>query len=255
MAGVQEIEAAVKTLDGRNLVDSPLKFSAPIDDLLDYTLEIMNYRSDYAEMKPMKTLRPGDKLTVPNKLSEYYRLKYKGVYVKVGQYSLAAASHYFDLSAYPVGEFDHNVGEYFITISDRTNNRIIKFPVDLTLNNQIYRTLIGRTINVDIEHYGYNGARLTFNANGSCTLVLSPEFVQRGTFTLNHGHSSAPQYQDCSDYGGGIIDKRIIGYAYFGKGIGQIISFQYILVYEDGTITKNSTYACPAFDSQGKFWF
>lgn len=253
--GVQEVEVVVKTNEGRNLVDSPLKFSATIDDLQDYQLEITNYRPDYSQLKTVKVLHPGDKLTVPNKLSEYYRLKYKGSYVKVGQYSLDAASHYFNLSAYPVGESDHEVGEYFITISDQTNNRTIKFPVNLTLNNQIYRTLIGRTINADIEHYGYKGAKLSFYADGTCRLVLSPEFTQVGTFSLNHGHSSAPQYVDCREYGGIEIDKRIIGYAYFGRGIGNIITFQYILVYEDGTITKNSTYACPAYDSMGKFWF
>jgi hypothetical protein len=224
------------------------------DNLKDYVLEIVNNRSDYAEMTATKSLKAGDPLTVPNKLIEYYRLRHKGQYVKVGAYSLDASSHYFSIENFPVDEHDYYIGKYYITIDDRTNNKTLKFPVDLTLDNQIFRTIIGKTIKVDVTHYGLTNGTLILNSNGTCTLTFD-NYSQSGTFSLNHGHSHASVYQDCSQLGGGVLDKRIIGYAHFPGGIGQIITFNYIMVYEDGTLSQNSFYACPAFDSYGKFSF
>ena len=81
-----------------------------MSSLGDYVLEIANNRPDYSELSAIKTLNPGDKLIVPNKLLEMISLKHNGEYVKIGKYSLAADMHYFGLDEYSMGPEDHNVG-------------------------------------------------------------------------------------------------------------------------------------------------
>ena len=214
-----------------------------LSNVKDYILEISTYRPDYSLVKPVFTLKPNDEVTLPNRLREVVRLKYKGEYVKVGLYSLDATNHYFKLDQYPVDADDHYVGKYFVTINDRTNGREVRFPIDLTLSNKIYRAIIGRKIK---HTRGTTERTLVLKADMTYDITYSTgEKGGSGTFTLNHDGVHAHNYvEQCG------IDKRIVGYAYFGRLPPTF--FEYILLYEDGTLSGGGFYGCPGYEHYGK---
>ncbi|WP_224995235.1 hypothetical protein [Cesiribacter sp. SM1] len=235
------LTAEVKDKEGDHIAGSPIKFKVKVEDHIKfYELEITNYRSDYSLLKPVFTLKPNDKIKLPNRLLEMVRLKYKGTYVKVGPYGLDATNHYLKLDKYPVDADDHYVGKYIISIKDVTNNREVRFPIDLTLNNEIYRGMVGKTITADIPRYGYKNAKITLNTDLTATLTTENGYVVKGSYVLNHGHTHSHIYADCPSLGpefGPVVDKRIVGYVYFGEAFGGVFySVDYVVLFEDGSL-------------------
>ncbi len=206
-----------------------------ISSLGDYELEITTYRPDYSDpaIVAIKTLKPGDHLTVPNGMSEYCRLKYKGQYVKM------AGGHALEGHAFPDNwkAEDVFVGIYNIKLSDKTNNKTINFPVKLTLDNSGYRAIVGKTYS--FKKPNETTWKTIEFTNQSYTIKLSNGSVwETGQFYFPG--SSAHTYQKCKDF---IIDKR--KFAAVQIGTGNNIKPGWMLFYYDGTISTNSGNMCP----------
>lgn len=184
-----------------------------------------------------KVIKPNDSLTVYNDIYEHVGLRLNGETVQVWNNLVEGPRE--TTRIYFSGEFiaeDIEDTDYVIEVYDASNSRAVSVPVNLTISNAGYRAFIGKTLKVS----GYNdteSSEITFNDDFTYQFRSNPSY---GTFSLSET-SHTPQ--KCPD--DSVISKFKVGALRIHGGQAQLPS--YIIAYEDGTYSANSTYACESY--------
>lgn len=205
----------------------------------DFVVEISTYHPELSKVKPVFTLKPNDKITLRNRLIEYIRLKYKGEYVKIEGIHDALRYH-FEFSNYPITAEDHHIDKYTMTFHTQIGNeyKIVKFPIDLTLSNEIYRKIVGKSITGDFHRYGFKNVKVFFGEDMTGTLTFeSGQLYSTFFYSFNYNGPLAHYYNDCGMFGLD-IDQRIVGVINLSSNYG--FWENRIILFEDGTLRAGS---------------
>lgn len=221
-------------------VSGSFPIEVELEEEYNYQLQIGDYNPDYNLITPQQTLNQGQSVSFPNYMVQMVRLLLDGQPVNVGQHGLPWVQIPFGIT--PVSGASINDQNYTFTVYDHTNNRNVTFHLNLTLTNQAYSQLVGKTLEIGsgtIKKY------VTFNSNGTCTSVFGDG--SNGVYPTSYqwfGSVISPSYEDCSAAGGnGIITTKIIGVVYLPEGNSVTVP-NYILIEEGGTFRANSFYGC-----------
>jgi hypothetical protein len=102
----------------------------------------------------MEEYASGDAVTVYNGMVYHMGLKLDGQPVKVLNFDAECCEISTNLHRFPTLDFgmtDHFLPGYEFTVRDLTNDRDVTFNIDLTVSNEGYRNIQGRTL--DIKNY------------------------------------------------------------------------------------------------------
>lgn len=184
-----------------------------------------------------KVIKSNESLTVYNDVYEYVGLRLNGEPVQV--WNNTADGPRETTRIYFSGEFiaeDIEDTDYAIEIYDATNSRAVTIPVNLTISNAGYRAFIGKTLKV--SGYNYPEPReITFNDDFTYQFRGDPTY---GTFSLSETSHTPTKCPDDS-----VISKFKVGVLKIHNSNAQLPG--YIVAYEDGTYSANSTYACESY--------
>jgi hypothetical protein len=201
-----------------------------------YTISVGNYRPSFKDgVSEQLSIVPNQSVTFYNSVTKIIGANLDGQPVVIknnynGDYNYWA----YDLPSVEFSENDVHVGTYNFELYDVTKGRSISVPVDLTISNEIYRTVVGKTLTIDGS--GFNMASLIFKSDGTYTI----DGLEKGGYTFLRGGYDA--YIVCESI---TYDQPILGVISTGGSTfeGQLPA--YIKVYEDGTFHNAGSYACP----------
>ena len=146
------------------IMDSDKAAKAVFEESFNYTVFLAAHlSSSYLEYAEMVEFQAGDSITIYNRMKYHFGLKLDGIPVRVFNFS-EDCCEIWPFNNFPTMEYgamDHSLPGYGFTMRDLTNGRDVTVNVDLTISNEAYRKIAGRTVQMD-DQYNQNRVSVTF---------------------------------------------------------------------------------------------
>lgn len=228
-------------------VDSDKIAKAVFEESFNYTLVIAYGRTSYEDLKTFDEVEAGENLTVGNGLRYHVGLKLDGQPVDYYRNGYAGTDFwiYDSFPKIDYGSNDQQFANFEFTGLDATNNRTVNIPINLTVSNQGYRNIAGRTFTLMDAGGGYiiDGSTMTFEpfAEGTQSgkaIYTTPDDSTIETtwyeyFTTANGHFNCADGERDSALLGGFKTQLYLG--------GQ--SFYHVMA--DHVYIQNTYHFCP----------
>lgn len=205
-----------------------------VTEVMLYEIELLAYDNTDANRQVIKTLKGGDALTIYNSAMYDIRMKLNGSYVNVSGLNLPYTRYSFTTA--PFAATDANIPSYAMTVKDLTNNRNVTLTLNLTVNNEAYRRIVGKTLVVSSTNTG--SYELHFGTDLNYTAILVP--APGKTYSFGNGLTPYIEFCGTTKFSGALI-----GYVNGISSGGQLVPQDFIMIFEDGTYRLNGSASCP----------
>lgn len=213
-----------------------------------YGLQIGDYNTNYDLIKVQATLVNGQAVTLPNFMTQMVRLTLDGVPVKTGTLNLPWSQ--FSFGTAPTSGAAITNATYPVTLYDATNQRSATVNLNVTLINQAYTRIAGKTLTCDYQRNGRSGLgaiTIRFANDGTYTKTYA-DGTNAGKGSYSFVSTIAPSNELCSTY---TITQGKVGCISLPGESSNVFIPNYMYIYEDGTLSANSFYACT---DRGESW-
>jgi len=211
---------------------------------LNYKLVYAYYNSSYIDPKIKDKVGPYENLTVQNKKSYLVGLELDGVPVNVHSYDGGRNFWTYSFPGIDYGTTDGYIENFQFEMRDLTNNRDVTIPIKLTISNEGYRNIVGRTFTLrDSRGYIVNDSTMSFepfenDAQTGIAVYTTPDgTVTETTWGPSAGYAHV--HYSCDD---GEHDLDNLGHFQIGIYFGGA---KYYHVTENHVYNQINWHLCP----------